>query len=116
MFSVTRKKKTAASDPAVTHIFQRLTSTAVLVPVKPLNTKRLPTQQGHLFNRHHSIYTAAREKECLSISVRKTSGLMKGIRSTANVKHVYPAEADGLASIHHKHNRFLLRKLCTLTL
>lgn len=51
-----------------------------------------------------------REKEPLSISVRKTSGLIEGIRSTPNVKHVYPQEADRLASIHHKHNRFSLLK------
>lgn len=51
-----------------------------------------------------------REKELLSISVRKTSGLIGGIRSTPNVKHVYPQEAGRLASIHHKHNRFSLLK------
>lgn len=50
------------------------------------------------------------EKAPLSISVRKTSSLIEGIRSKPNVKRVYPPEADRLASIHHKHNRFPLLK------
>lgn len=50
------------------------------------------------------------EKAPLSISVRKTGSLIEGIRSTPNVKRVYPPEADRLASIHHKHNRFPLLK------
>lgn len=37
------------------------------------------------------------EKACLSISVRKTSSLIEWIRSSPNVKRVYPPEADRLA-------------------
>lgn len=47
-----------------------------------------------------------RRKSPLIHLCQKTSSLVDGIRSTANVKHVYPPQVNGLARIHHKHRSF----------
>lgn len=47
-----------------------------------------------------------RRKSPLIHLCQKTSSLVNGIRSTANVKHVYPPRGDRLARIHHKHRSF----------
>lgn len=99
-------------------LFQKTSSRAALahyelisnvtVPVKHVNVNMLWPNKDTLLT-SIILYDEMR-KTPLSISVRKTSSLIEGIRSTPNVKRVYPPEADRLASIHHKHNRFPLPK------
>lgn len=79
--------------------------TSAVTPVRKLvNINILWPNKGTLLT--SIIPYDGRRKSPLIHLCQKTSSLVDGIRSTANVKHVYPPRADRLARIHHKHCSF----------